>query len=30
VIADSDSRPADLAELIKGLLGRGNYRYSPP
>ena len=30
VITDSDSRPADLAELIKGRLGRGTYRYSPP
>jgi hypothetical protein len=30
VIADSNSDPARLAELIKGQLGSGTFRYSPP
>jgi cytidylate kinase len=30
VITDSDSQPAGLAELIKGQLGRGVFRYSRP
>ncbi|HEX6758054.1 MAG TPA: AAA family ATPase [Propionibacteriaceae bacterium] len=30
VIKKSDSQPAELADMIKGKLGRGTFRYSPP
>lgn len=30
VIKESDSHPAELAEMIKGELGRGTFRYSSP
>ena len=30
VIKESDSQPAELADMIKGELGRGTFRYSPP
>jgi hypothetical protein len=30
VIKESDSQPAELAEMIKGELNLGTFRYSPP